>query len=273
MTDMLMMKKVLYIIVCLCVMLVPIVADAASAAKELKEGNRLYDQKKYEDAVNSYKKALESAPDSDRANFNLGTALYKQGKYQEAMDAFTKSLNTEDRKIEAGAVYNMANSKYKMGAEQLKTDPNSAVESYKQSLDYYKRAVELDRNNNDAKYNHELVEKELKILIDRLKNQPPPEKDEDKDKDKDKKENKEDEKEGDKQEGEQKKEDTGQQGEKDEGEQKTGQEKEAEEDDGTPQDNRKMTPEEAKMLLDTVGEEGDLKKQGSGHYRGVLKDW
>ena len=102
---------------------------------------------------------------------------------------------------------------------------------------------------------------------------------------KDKKENKEGEKEGEKQQGEQKKEDTGQQGEnrkdeqsgeKNEGEQKTGQEEGAEEDEGTPQDNRKMTPEEAKMLLDTVGEEGsmeDLKKQGSGHYRGVLKDW
>jgi Ca-activated chloride channel family protein len=260
---------------------------ASSITKGIKDGNRLYDQKKYEEAIEKYNEAKEESPDSDVLNFNLGAAQYKNGNYPDAVDSFTKALNTDSKEIEAKAVYNIANSKYKLGSQNADSDMESAIKLYKESLDYYKRSVGLDENNGDAKYNHELVERELKVLLDRQKQQQQQQQQEDEDqKGEDQKEQKQDgEDNREKQDAQQKQESQsgqdekeqqaesesrqdGQQGEEDPADEQQG---------GSPvEETEEMSPEEAHMLLETFGEdearEGE-KKKGKGYYPGVLKDW
>ncbi|HDK81637.1 MAG TPA: tetratricopeptide repeat protein, partial [Nitrospirae bacterium] len=149
---------------------------ASSAAKEVKEGNHLYKQKKYDDALGKYSSAKTELPDSDIINFNIGAAMYKKGDFQNAVEAFTRALVTEDKELEARANYNIANSKYSLANLKINTDPSGAASLYREALDYYKRAIELNQDDTEAKYNHELVEKKLKVLLDRLKNQPEKEK-------------------------------------------------------------------------------------------------
>jgi tetratricopeptide (TPR) repeat protein len=157
---------------CTIVISVPSAALSASPAKAVKEGNRLYQLQKYDEAMQKYHQATEQSPESGIANFNLGDALFKKGKYKESVDAFIRALNTDDLKLEADAAYNIANAKYKLGNELSDSDLNSAAGLYRESLDYYKRAIELSDKDTDAKYNHELVEKELKLLLEKLKDQP-----------------------------------------------------------------------------------------------------
>jgi tetratricopeptide (TPR) repeat protein len=261
-------------------------AYAASPAKEIKDGNRAYKQGDYDTALENYEAAGEASPDSDIVNFNIGAAYYKKGQYQEAIDSFTKALNTEDNKIESDAIYNIANARYKLGSANAENDINSAVSQYRESLDYYKRAIELDEGNRDAKYNHELVERELKVLLDKLKNQEKQQDDQEKEQDSDKKEEQKsdskesesNESEGDEKQQEQEarndqemKEDKGDQ-------QQTAGEGNEQEQEANRQEERNegMSPEEAKMLLEAFGEEearDAVKKQKGAQHREVLKDW
>lgn len=274
-------KIIFFILICLCCLCHGVPALAASAAKQISEGNRLYNEKKYDEAVEKYNAAAEEVTDSDIANFNLGAALYKKGQYREAVDAFTKALNTEDRGIEADAVYNMANSKYRLGKVTAEQDLNSAVQSYRESLDYYKRAIELNEKNSDARYNHELVEKDLKVLLDKIKNQPPQQQDR-KDQDKNKKEGQKNQQDqtgsGDEQKEEKGKEEQTEQpqADKKDEENRSGENKEQQEAAEQQVEPEEMSPEEARMLLDAYGKEeamDELKKQQRGQFPGVVKDW
>ncbi|MBW1614143.1 MAG: tetratricopeptide repeat protein [Deltaproteobacteria bacterium] len=144
---------------------------AASATASIKEGNSLYHQEKYDEALKHYNEAVISKPDSDVINFDIGTALYQKQDYEKAIEAFNKALLSDNHKIEQKAAYNIGNCKYRLGALKMNTDLASAVRLYREALDYYKRSIELNQKNTNAKYNHEFVEKELKILLDKLKQQ------------------------------------------------------------------------------------------------------
>lgn len=270
--------------------LMPLSANAASFSSDIKDGNSYYKQGEYDKALEKYKAAGEASPDSDIANFNKGTAYYQKGQYQAAIDAFSKALNTEDKKTEADSTYNIANAKYKLGSSNVDRDINSAVGLYRESLDYYKRAIELDEGNRDAKYNHELVERKLKVLLDKLKNQKQQEKDRKKEQDSDKKkEQSDDTKESGSNESKEEKDQQGRQTRNDQGkkEQKsdqqqagggeTKQEQKQEQKAGMKEGkNGGMSPREARMLLNAFGEQearDAVRKQKEAHYPEVLKDW
>ena len=167
-------------------------AHAAWAARDVKKGNALYEEEKYDAALKKYNKALESLPESDVVNFNAGSAHYKIGDYKEAEGSFAKSLLTEDRGLEAGANYNIGNAKYRRGEPSEKTEPEKAIKLYREALEYYTRAMELDKKDEDAKFNYEFVKKKLEEL---QKKQQEEEKEEKKEEDKKEKEEKKDKKE------------------------------------------------------------------------------
>ncbi|KPJ99439.1 MAG: hypothetical protein AMK71_09770 [Nitrospira bacterium SG8_35_4] len=274
---------VLLVMICF---LIHFPAHAASPSGDIKEGNRYYWQGDYDKALEQYEAAGEASPDLDIVNFNKGTAYYQKGQYQEAIDSFTKALSTEDKKTESDAIYNIANAKYKLGRATAENDMNSAVSLYRESLDYYKRAIELEEGSRDAKYNHELVERELKVLLDRLKNQKQQQDDQDREQDSDKKEEqKNDNKEPEsnesgkeeRQQGREAPDDQKMTEEKGDHQQGAG-EGTAQEQEAGRQEERDggMSPEEAKMLLEAFGEEEERdaqKKQKGAQYPRVLKDW
>jgi tetratricopeptide (TPR) repeat protein len=246
----------------------------------VQEGNRLYQQQKYDEAIQKYHQATEQSPDSGIASFNLGDALFKKGNYKDSVDAFTRALNTDDLKLEADAAYNIANAKYKLGNELSDSDLNSAAGLYRESLDYYKRAIELNEKDTDAKYNHELVEKELNVLLEKLKDQPQKQQQEQDRKEEDKEDRQEQSKQ---EQSGRDKEDDQQQGNRQQ-EKKEGpdrQEADKERDmEGAPgqkeEQTGEMSPEEARMLLDAFADEEAMenaKKRKRGYDATVLKDW
>lgn len=269
------MNKIGLMITSFFLLFLPSSVSAASPAKEIREGNRLYEQEKYDDAIAKYHSAQTELPDSDIINFNMGTAMYKKGDFQNAVDAFTRALVTEDKELEARANYNIANSKYRLGNLMINTDLTGAVHYYREALDYYKRAIELDQDDTEAKYNHELVEKRLKVLLDKLKNQP---EQKDQKQDKQSQNSKEDQSQYSAGKDQEEKEEKGQQAVQQQGDtgEETGKEDGKAAEIGPAEETERMSPEEARMLLEAYGQEeaGDRMKRYEGAYfPEVQKDW
>jgi len=96
--------------------------------------------------------------------YNEGVGLYRERQYPKAADSFSNALVTKEPDLEAKANYNIANSKYKEAKALGPGKEGTAIRLYKEALDYYKRSMELDQADEDAKFNYEFVQKELKSL-------------------------------------------------------------------------------------------------------------
>ena len=128
-------------LILLCAGVLPLVASAQKENRHIRSGNELFSAEQYDKAEAEYREATQIAPDSYKANFNLGAVQYKQKNYDSCITNFRIVANTQkDKKRVANAHYNIGNALL----AQQKYD--EAIESYKQSL-------RNDPTDADAKYN------------------------------------------------------------------------------------------------------------------------
>ncbi len=126
--------------------------EAQTVRSSVQDGNRSYDKGKYNDAEVSYKKALEKDPKSHAGQFNLGDALYKQQRFDEAMREYNNSaVATKSADNKAASYYNLGNSLFRSN-------------KYQESIDAYKRALRMNPDDEDTRYN-------LQLALDRMKQQ------------------------------------------------------------------------------------------------------
>lgn len=272
-------------------------ALAQDAAHAVSQGNKLYKENKFDEALKSYSEAIKLKPDSAIVNFNRGAAYFKKGDFDTAISNFEKALLSEDKLLESQANYDIGNSKYKLGKLKENTDPAFCAKSFRQALDYYKRALDLNPRDEDAKFNHELVEKELKVILDKLKAQKdtPTKEEKSADKKEDKtggqsqnsKEGRSEAQEAEKEAeskagaGQEKKEnkdnpqaEEGQEKKEAEGKQQAGQKEEPAQ---GAENSKEMSADEARMLLEGYNQQAmpgsQVKDKERSYSRGVYKDW
>lgn len=137
----------------------------------VRDANRLYAEGKYEDAAAAYNAALVDQPDSPDLHFNLGDATYKQGKYEDAVSSFQKVETAADPKRAARVAYNVGNATYRQGQAVEETEPQKALTLYAEALASYRRALGIAPDDEDAKFNHELVTKRVEDLKKKLEEQ------------------------------------------------------------------------------------------------------
>ncbi|MDD5129038.1 MAG: tetratricopeptide repeat protein [Candidatus Omnitrophica bacterium] len=261
---------------------------AESSCGLVNRANSLYKQKKYDEAIKLYNEAQIKSPDSAEINYNIGIAQYKKEDYLSAVSFLEKATASRDEILESKANFNIGNAKYKLGKLKENTDLKETVELLRQSLDYYKRAIELDSKDEDARVNHELVEKELKMLLDKLKQEQDRKKEQSeqektKEEQDQSQEGAQEEKQGqqaalgqEQKTGEQKKEEAKTASEvKPTEEQKQAQTEESKA--PAAEEIKEMSEKEADMLLEGYGQEensaGKLEDRKKGFSGEVLKDW
>jgi len=140
------------------------VESYATVSGDIKKGNSLYREEKYDEAVEKYRSALDKAPASDIVNYDAGAAYYKKKAYKDAEGYFTKALATDDPGLEGKANYNIGNAKYRQGEPLERSDVSGAIKLYEEALDHYKRAIDIDGKDEDAKFNYEFVKEKLNKL-------------------------------------------------------------------------------------------------------------
>ncbi len=132
-------------------------ARASSGEDAFMEGDFL-------SASEYYSQALEKDPDNYMLHYNYGTTAYKNNLFDDAITSFSTALKSNDLELQKRAYYNRGNSHYRKGMESLQSDPQKTIKQWQDALGSYQACLQLQPEAEDAKFNHELVEKRLKEL-------------------------------------------------------------------------------------------------------------
>ena len=112
------------------------------------KGIDYYNNNEFEKARQYYESILIDRNDDPAANFGLGTAAFQQQDYAAAMKGFETALGTDNNELKSSAYYNMANI----------LAQNQRLE---ESLDFFRKSLELNPSDLDAKINYELIKFQL----------------------------------------------------------------------------------------------------------------
>lgn len=130
-------------------------ASADSFKKEISKGNQSYREGNYDEAAKHYRSAEIDRPGSPVAAYNLGTALVTGKDYEGALPKLGEAASKLTGPEQAKAHYNIGNGFFGAG-------------KFEEAIGAYKKTLEVNPNDRDAKYNLELA---LKMLEEQKKNQ------------------------------------------------------------------------------------------------------
>lgn len=242
------MLKKLYVHLPLMIMATLISNVAAEDYIDLvKKGNQAFKNQEYQKALEHYRNAETGLPESPELNYNIAGTLFKEGKYEEAVELFGEGLNAIDINDEANSHYNLGSTYFRMG------DFQNAISSYQ-------KALEINPDDLDAKFNLELARKRLKEQIQ------PQQQDQDQQQQQEQQQQEQKDQDQEKQEQDQ--------------QQQNEDEQQKQQPDQKPQDQQKqpkeMSKEDAERILNALKDEQDLQKRikrqtTGGNYSG--KDW
>ena len=133
-------------------------AAADPAASRNNEGNRLYNQKLYDEALRMYTDAQASRPDAPELHYNIGNVLFRKKEFDKAVEEYLRAQAAPDAALSQAATFNRGNALLMQGR------PEEAIQAYVQSL----RARPDDA---DAKRNLELA---LRLLQEKKKQEQQP---------------------------------------------------------------------------------------------------
>jgi len=127
---------------------IALAACGSTVASSNRQGNRLYNQGQYDEALSAYQKAQAEQPDLAELHYNVGNTLHRKEDYQGAAAETLQGLSKADSDLRARAYYNLGNSFYRQG-------------QFAEAIAAYKEALKLNPDDQDAKHNLELAQQQL----------------------------------------------------------------------------------------------------------------
>jgi len=135
---------------------------ASTGLQDYQSGN-------FDKARKVFEQQLKASPDSREVQFNAGTSAYKLGDFEQAISHFTSALLSENNKLREDAAYNLANSLVRRG--EAASDKTAKKADWKNAIEQYTEALNLDSKNKQAQENRDIVKKLLEELEKQEKQQ------------------------------------------------------------------------------------------------------
>jgi len=128
-----------------------------SLSSKTEKGSSLYEEERYDEAMKSFVDAQIESPEEPKLKYNLANTHYKMNNYEEAVKNYQDvGATAQDIQLEEKSLYNIGNALYRQG-------------KLEEAIEYYKKALELDPDDQDAKYNLEFVREEIKRRLNQAK--------------------------------------------------------------------------------------------------------
>jgi Ca-activated chloride channel family protein len=130
---------------------------------------RAYRSGNFTNALVEYQSLAQVRTNDLRFIFNAGTAAYRATNYDEALNDFKTVAASPDLKLQQMAFYNLGNTEYRQG--ELKFEPSSGsldnVEAaWKEAVQSYTNACQLNTNDLDAAFNLNFVKQQLGLIAE-----------------------------------------------------------------------------------------------------------
>lgn len=156
-----------YYIILLCLSLSTAAFSQKAGWVANQRGNRAFEKGQYGEAVKQYDRALQIDSTDARAYFNRGDAYLAQKNVQQAVQDFQQAAKYEkNKRVKSFSYYNMGVIAQTAANEQQ--DENKKQELLKEAIESYKECLRNHPQDNEARYNLALCQKQLK---DSQKNQ------------------------------------------------------------------------------------------------------
>lgn len=134
-----------------------------------KQAAKAYGQGDWDAALQKYSEARLDHPESQALAYDMGNAQFRKKRYDDAIASYKKALQGSDAKLAASAYYNLGNSHFRKGEFAVQNGKQEGIEDYREAMANYKKSLELGPANKDAKRNIEVVQARIKELLDRQK--------------------------------------------------------------------------------------------------------
>ena len=131
------------------------VASPGTETREVAAGRRArnpyeaYETGLFDEALEGFVDLQVERPDDPEVALNVGSAHYQMRNFSEADRTFSRALMAQDPSVREQALYNLGNSAFRQGRLQ-------------EAVELYKAALELDPDDEDAKFNLEFVRDEIR---------------------------------------------------------------------------------------------------------------
>ena len=132
-----------------------IAQSAREAAKHFQEG-------RYDDALEIYRHLSVENPEDHRLTYNAGVAAFKAGQLAEAIEQFDAASLAPDLNIQQQAHYNIGNALFRAGEATEEFEQKSEV--WKQAVQRYQHALTINEADTLAQDNLDFVKQRLEQL-------------------------------------------------------------------------------------------------------------
>jgi len=147
-------------------------AFADSARVSTTQGNKLYRQGNFNEAINSYDQALLDTPGALEPKFNQANSYYRLDDLGKAMDIYRQvAAESKDMKVVARAKYNLGNSYFQKGSKQKDSNLQKAIDDLKTAIGSWRGVLDIEPENKKAAKNIEVARLTIKDLLDQLNKQ------------------------------------------------------------------------------------------------------
>jgi tetratricopeptide (TPR) repeat protein len=148
---------------------------AGSARDSTSQGNKLYKQGNFNEAINSYDQALTEAPGALEPKFNQANSYYRLDDLSKALDLYREvAAESKDMKLVAKSKYNLGNTYFQQGSKQKDSNLQEAIDDMKTAISSWRGVLDIEPENKKAAKNIEVARLIIKDLLDQLNKQQQP---------------------------------------------------------------------------------------------------
>lgn len=248
--------------------LAPFAEAAAQKMPErrlVRKGNRQFGRERYDKSIESYTRALEAAPTSFEAAYDLANAMFRAERYDTAEQTL-KGIVADSTRSDidrSEAVYNLGNTQF-------------AQQKLKEALASYRAAMRLNPDDREAKYNYAYTKHLLQQQEQQQQNDDQNKDDQNQDQNEDNQQNQQNQ-----QNGQDDKQQDGSQNDPQQGDgdrnQQQGDEGDRNEGEGQPQPQSGISEQEREAMLEAIQAQEDKTQDKLKEKTGVLvrgrKNW
>jgi Ca-activated chloride channel family protein len=145
-------------------------AIAESPSTAVHQGNALYGQGKFGDAVKKYDQAAGIDPSLLESLYDKANGCYRLDDLAGAADLY-KSVAAQSR--DAGLVekakYNLGNCAFRQALKLKDSEPQKALEGIKAGIGSWRQVLDMDPQNQNAARNIEVAHLTMKDIMDQQK--------------------------------------------------------------------------------------------------------